>query len=265
MQEAWLRFSRASDIDVVPAWLTTVVTRLCLDQLRRRRSGNIPLDTAQPEQVDDARLLADPCAEVVLGEQVAEALQIVLDSLTPAERVAFILHDVFGFAFEEIGTTMGRSASAVRQLASRARRRVQGESETDVERATNANNQRVVDAFLSAAHGGDLDTLVALLAPDTIMRADQVAQAMGANASYDGARAVARRFSGSKGAVAATIDDELGAAWFQGGSLKVAFVFHVENGLVTEVEQIADPEILATLDVRRVRSGAAARHPVQPQ
>ncbi len=248
VQEAWLRLSRAGDVDDLPAWLTTVVTRLCLDQLRRRRTrsaaeAGFPADPAP----------VDPEADTVLAEQMGDAMVVVLDALAPGERAALVLHDVFGYPFDEISAVMGRSGTAVRQLASRARRKVQGVPEPAAVRATRAESQRVVDAFLSAARGGDLGTLLSLLAPDAVMRADLVGQQMGTDAVYDGATAVAARLNGARGALPVSIDGELGAAWIHAGEVKVAFVFHVESGLVREVELIADPDVLATMDVGRVR------------
>ena len=181
-------------------------------------------------------------------------MQVVLDTLAPAERAAFVLHDVFGYPFDDIGAVMGRSVTAVRQLASRARRKVQGTPEPAASKAARAEGRRVVEAFLAAARGGDLTTLLSLLAPDAVIRADLVGQQMGTDPVYDGAAAVAARFDGARGAAPVTIDGELGAAWIQAGSTRVAFVFHAEAGLVREVELIADPEVLATLDV--VPSGA---------
>ena len=196
----------------------------------------------------------DPEVDALLAEKMGGAVQMVLDALAPAERAAFVLHDVFGYPFDEISAVMGRSGTAVRQLASRARRKVQGEPEPSASQAARAESQRVVDAFLTAARGGDLTTLLQLLAPDALMRADLVAQGMGTDPLYDGAAAVAARFDGARGAAPVTIDGDLGAAWIQAGTVKVAFVFHVGEGLVREVELIADPDVLATLDVARVRA-----------
>jgi len=249
LQEAWLRFSRTDSVDDLPAWLTTAVTRLCLDQLRRRRTR-----TEAEAAVPDDRAPADPEADALLAEMTGDAMQVVLDSLAPAERAAFVLHDVFGYPFDEVSAVMGRSGTAVRQLASRARRKVQGQPDPDASPATRAENRRVVDAFLTAAHGGDLATLLSLLAPDAVMRADLVGQSMGTERAYEGAEAVAARFNGSRGATPVAIDGELGAAWIHAGSTKVAFVFHLdEEGLVHEVELIADPGVLATMDIVRVR------------
>ena len=248
VQEAWLRLSRTDGIDDLPAWLTTVVTRLCLDQLRQQRTrsvaeGQVPADPAS----------ADPEADALLAEKAGDAMQVVLDALAPAERAAFVLHDVFGYAFDEISAVMGRSGTAVRQLASRARRKVQGVPEPATSKAARAESRRVVDAFLAAARGEDMSSLLLLLAPDAVMRADLVGQKMGTEPVYEGAGAVAARFSGTRGAVPVTIDGELGAAWIQAGSVKVAFAFHVGAGLVREVELIADPDVLATMDITRVR------------
>src|SRR5665213_1326575 len=227
LQEAWLRFARAEAIDDLPAWLTTVVTRLCLDQLRRRRTRSV-VEAVAP----DDHAPVDPAADALLAELTGDAMQVVLDVLAPAERAAFVLHDVFGYPFDDVSAIMGRSSTAVRQLASRARRKVQGVPEPAVSRAARVENRRVVDAFLTAARGGELATLLSLLAPDAVMRADLVGQSMGAETAYEGAGAVAARFNGTRGAVRVTIDDELGAAWIHAGSTKVAFVFHVEADLV---------------------------------
>jgi RNA polymerase sigma factor (sigma-70 family) len=248
LQETWLRLSRSDNIDDPPAWLTTVVTRLCLDQLRKRRTRSV----AETEGPADAAPV-DPEADVLLAEKMGDAMQIVLDTLAPAERAAFVLHDVFGYPFDEISAVMGRSGTAVRQLASRARRKVQGVPEPVASEAARAESHRVVDAFLTAARGGDLTTLLSLLAPDAVMRADLVGQKMGTDPAYVGAAAVAARLNGARGAAPVTINGELGAAWIQPGVVKVAFVFHVEAGLVREVELIADPEVLATMDVARTR------------
>jgi len=249
LQETWLRISRTDDVDDLPAWLTTVVTRLCLDQLRKRRTRSVAEAAASADLAP-----VDPEADALLAEKMGGAMQVVLDALAPAERAAFVLHDVFGHPFDEISAIMGRSGTAVRQLASRARRKVQGVPEPVASPAARAESRRVVDAFLTAARGGDLATLLLLLAPDAVMRADLVGQKMGTDPVYDGAAAVAARFDGARGAAPVTIDGELGAAWIHAGVVKVAFVFHVEAGLVREVELIADPDVLATMDVVRARA-----------
>jgi RNA polymerase sigma-70 factor (ECF subfamily) len=245
VQEAWLRFARTDGVDDPPAWLTTVVTRLCLDHLRRRQTrsaaeARMPLD-------EEA---VDPEADAVLADQLGGAMQVVLDTLAPAERAAFVLHDVFGYPFDQIASVLGRSDSAVRKLASRARAKVRGADEPAASAAARAESRRVVDAFLAAARGGELTPLLALLAPDVFMRTDLAGQRMGADAAYDGAAAVAGRFNGSaQGAAPVTIDGEPGLAWIIGDQVKVVFAFQVEDGLVREIELIAEPEVLATMSV----------------
>ena len=247
LQEAQLRLTRTDDIDDLPAWLTTVVTRLCLDHLRKRTTRADYEARALPDAGT-----TDPEADALLAQRVGDAMEVVLDTLAPAERAAFVLHDVFGYAFDEIAQVLGRSSTAVRQIASRARRKVQGQPEPVAERTASADSQRVVDAFLAAARDGDLATLMTLLAPDALMRADAAGHAMGSDSVYDGAAAVAERLNGAKGALPATIDGALGAAWIAAGDVKVAFVFHVADGLVREVELIADPEVLATMNITRL-------------
>jgi RNA polymerase sigma-70 factor (ECF subfamily) len=249
LQEAWLRFSCADDIDNLPAWLTTVVTRLCLDQLRKRRTRAVAEGVVQIDLGP-----CDPEADSLLAEKMGGAMQVVLDALVPAERAAFVLHDVFGYPFDEISVVMGRSGTAVLQLASRARRKVQGLAESAEEKVARAESRHVVEAFLTAARGGDLASLLLLLAPDAVMHADLVAQNMGTEPVYDGASEVAGRFNGTRGAVPVTIDGELGAAWIQAGATKAAFVFHIEAGLIHEVELIADTDVLATMEVVRARA-----------
>jgi RNA polymerase sigma factor (sigma-70 family) len=244
LQEAWLRLARTGDVDDLPAWLTTVVTRLCLDHLRKRGTR------AEAEaKAPVGRAPVDPEADALLAESMGQAIQIVLDALAPAERAAFVLHDVFGYPFDQISAVLGRSDTAVRQLASRARRKVQGAPEPMAAQTSLDESRRVVKAFLAASRGGDLETLLLLLAPDAVMRADLVGQQMGTDPVYDGPAAVAARFNGAKGAVPVTIDGEPGAAWIMAGEVKVAFAFVVGEGVVREVELIADPDVLATLDV----------------
>ena len=252
LQEAWLRLSRTDHIDDIAAWLTTVVTRLCLDHLRKGRTRSEAETEALATAVDPSPV--DPEADALLAEKMGDAMQIVLGSLAPAERAAFVLHDVFGYRFDEISAIMGRSGTAVRQLASRARRKLQGAPEPVTLQHDHAESRRVVAAFLTAARGGDLANLLSLLAPDAVMRADLVGQQIGTDAPYEGAAVLATRFNGARGAAPVIIDGELGAAWIQAGVVKVAFVFHVEAGLVREVELIADPEVLATMDVVRARA-----------
>lgn len=250
IQEAWLRLSRTDpdEIESLPAWLTRVVSRLCLDQLRKRATRT-KIEPTAPAGTP----AADPAEEWVLAEQVGEAMDVVMDSLAPAERVAFVLHDVFGYPFEDLSALLGRSGTATRKLASRARRKLQDAEDTTEEKTARQDHERVVEAFLTAARSGEMSDMLALLAPDAVMRADAIGVEMGTEALYDGAAAVAERFNGAKGAVPVVIDGDLGAAWIAATEVKVAFVFHVADGLVHEVELLADPEILAALEVERLR------------
>ena len=254
LQEAWLRFSRTDAIEDPPAWLTAVVTRLCLDHLRKRET-RLHAETAIDGHEVHALANVEPDEAVHLTERVDDAMHVVLETLTPAERVTFVLHDVFAFPFDDIGAVLGRSSTAVRQMASRARRKARRSPESVEEQTASIEHREVVEAFLTAARGGELATLITLLAPNAVMQADLIGQKMGTDACYDGAVAVAARLNGAKGAMPATIDGELGAAWFQAGTVKVAFVFHVDGGVVHEVELIADPEALAAIRVIR-------RHPL---
>ncbi len=251
VQEAWLRLSVTDGVEDLPAWLTTVTTRLCLDHLRKRHTRT---SVVEGESVDlgARRSVSDPEGDAVIAERVSDAMQVVLDTLAPAERAAFVLHDVFGYPFEEISIVLGRSGAAVRQIASRARRKVQGMPESATEHVARAESSQVVEAFLDAAHGGDLPTSLSLLAPEAIMHTDLAGQDLGANPVYEGAAAVAARFDGAQGASAVTIDGERAGAWIVRGAVKVAFLFQVEAGLVREIELIADPEVLATLEMASV-------------
>jgi RNA polymerase sigma factor (sigma-70 family) len=254
VQEAWLRLARSdtSEVENLAAWLTTVVSRICLDQLRSRGSRR---ESALPEHDADEDLAdpdADPVHDAVLADQVGSALQVVLDTLSPAERLAFVLHDLFALPFEEVGSVMGRSSAAVRQLASRGRRRVQASDDEQTTTTAERRTQRqVVEAFLSASRSGDLQGLMELLDPGAVVRADAAAVAMGSEPVVSGRDEVARTFSGrAKGARLADIDGYAGLVWSMEGQLKVAFGFVLtEDGKVGEVELIADPDVLHSLDV----------------
>ncbi len=244
VQTAWVRLSKSDNIDDPPAWLTTVVTRLCIDLLRKQGTrAKAEQGAPEPREPDD------PEADALLAEQVGSAMDIVLDTLAPAERAAFVLHDVFGYPFDEISSVLGRSDTAVRQIASRARRKVQGAPEPASEASGRAERQRVVEAFLQAARSGEMTKLLTLLAPDAFMHSDARGQKMGIPPAFDGAEAVASRFNGAQGADPVMFDGELSAAWVVGTRVRVAFIFHVAGGLVSEVELIADPSVLATMDV----------------
>ncbi|HEX5369311.1 MAG TPA: sigma-70 family RNA polymerase sigma factor [Dehalococcoidia bacterium] len=246
VQEAWLRLSRAdtSEVENLSGWLTTVVARVCLDMLRSRRSRHEEPLALAGESIPDA---ADPEREAVLAESVGLAMLAVLQRLAPAERVAFVLHDVFGVSFDEIAAIVGRTPVATRQLASRGRRRVQGTPEdghaTDV-----ARHRHVVEAFFRASRAGDLQALLAVLDPDVVLRADEAALRMGVRSGFltselYGAEAVAGKFSGAaQAAQVALVDGVPGAVWASGGRTIVVFGFTVRDGKVAEIDLIADAD-----------------------
>ncbi len=248
VQDSWLRFSAATDVADPPAWLTTVTTRLCLDQLRKRQT-RIAFEAEAASNPDADSAMVDPEADALVAEQVGSAMQVVLDTLAPAERAAFVLHDVFGYPFDEISLVLGRSDTAVRQLASRARRKVRGAPEPVADRKAREQNRAVVAAFLDAAHHGKVADLITMLAPDAVMHVDPIANRMGALPAYEGAAAIAARFDGAQGAASALIDGDPGAAWLVAGRVRTAFAFHLEAGLIREIELIADPDVLGGMDV----------------
>jgi RNA polymerase sigma-70 factor (ECF subfamily) len=239
VQESWLRFSRSdtSGVANLGGWLTTVVARVCLDMLRSRKSRREePLDTALEQGID-------PEQEALLADSVGLALLVVLQTLAPAERVAFVLHDMFDVPFEDIAQIVRRSPVATRQLASRARRRVRGAGAgTDADRT---RQREIVDAFLAASRGGDFQTLLALLDPDVVVRADRSAVQVGASREVRGAAAVAETFSGrARTAEPAMVNGAPGLVWAPGGKPRVAFAFTVANGKILAIELLADPDAL---------------------
>jgi RNA polymerase sigma factor (sigma-70 family) len=251
VQESWLNVSRSdtSGVDNLGGWLTTVVARVCLDMLRSRKSRREePLDPHVSEPiVSRADAAVDPEHEVVLADSVGLALLVVLETLAPAERVAFVMHDLFAVPFDEIAPIVGRSPAAARQLASRARRRVQGAATPD---ADLTRQRAVVDAFLAASRGGDFGVLLALLDPNVVLRADGAVVRTGASAEVRGATAVAETFSGrARAAQLALVNGAAGAVWAQGGRPRVVFGFSIVRGKIVEIEMIADPERLGQLDI----------------
>ncbi|BCJ36923.1 DNA-directed RNA polymerase sigma-70 factor [Actinocatenispora thailandica] len=246
VQEAWLRLSRADrgDVRSLPAWLTTVVARICLNMLQARQTRREqPLEDHEPPAGG-----ADPAAEAELTESVGLALSTVLDRLAPAERLAFVLHDMFAVPFDEIADIAGRSPAAVRQLASRARRRVR-ESGARPE-PDRARQRTVVQAFLAASRNGDFAALLALLDPDAVLRADAAAVATGASTGVVGAAAVAEQFAGrARAARFALVDGAAALVWSVGGEVRVVFTLTVVGDRITEIEILADPARLRALDV----------------
>lgn len=244
VQNAWIRLAgNEAPLDNLPGWLTTVTTRLCLDRLRSR----LP---EPDEDLDLDETAPDPADDVVLADAVSSALRVVLDRLTPSERVAFVLHDSFAVDFPTIATILGTSPMAARKLASRARRKVTDPA-PDRQRAERPDHTAVVDAFLHAAKGGDLDTLLGLLAPDVVMEgADSAALALGTPRLVGRARVAELLNGGAKTAFPVSIDDRAGLAWLHRGAYQVAFDFVIEDGLVHRIDLRADPRVLATVQRR---------------
>ncbi|WP_010540143.1 sigma-70 family RNA polymerase sigma factor [Dietzia alimentaria] len=244
VQQAWLRLSRADSrvIDSLPAWLTTVVTRLCLDRLK----AAVP---PPMEPADAAATAPDPADEVLLADSMGAALHVVIDRLTPAERVAFVLHDSFSVDFASIAAVLDCSPVAARKLASRARAKVAHAGPT-VEQA----DWLVVDAFLDAARRGEFTRLLVLLAPDVVVVGDPIAVGLGTPARIEGRDAVAEFFDGAAAsALPVFVYERPGAAWFDRGVARVAFDFRVADGVVSCIEFRADSNVLAA--TRRRRGG----------
>jgi RNA polymerase sigma factor (sigma-70 family) len=251
VQETWLRLSRsdAGTIENLGGWLTTVVARISLDLLRSRAARREELsDASVPEPIARPSDGGDPEGEALLADSLGPALLVVLDTLTPSERLAFVLHDVFAVSFEEIGIILSRSPNAAKQLASRARNRVQGA--TPLADPDTARQREVVDAFLAASRSGDFEALLAVLDPDIELRADAAGIQMGADGDVRGAAAVAGVFSGrALGAQPALVDGAVGIAWAPDGSPKVVWDFTIAGGKVTRIDMIAEPATLDELDL----------------
>ncbi len=254
VQEAWIRLSRTdtSEVDNLRAWLTTVVGRICLNMLRSRRTRReASLETHVPDPIVSPKEGIDPEHEALLGDSVGLALLVVLDSLTPAERVAFVLHDVFALPFDEIAPIVGRTPTAARQLASRARRRVQGAPVPDVDLA---GQWAVVDAFLAAARAGDFERLLAVLDPQVVLRSDGGAERPDLITLVRGAQAVAeramafRRFAETSTRILVN-GIPGGVAWAPDGSPFAVLAVTVKGGRIVEIDVLADPERLRQLDL----------------
>ncbi|WP_306357838.1 MULTISPECIES: sigma-70 family RNA polymerase sigma factor [unclassified Nocardia] len=251
VQDTWLRLHRTDPAEVanLPAWLTTVISRICLDHLRSRAAHpDRPLDDVSSDLRDTTH---DPEQAAVRADSVSRALLVVLDRLSPAERVAFVLHDVFAVPFDQIAAVVDRTPAAAKQLASRARRRVRGNpavSSVDL-----ARHRRVVEAFLDAAHTGDVEALLEILAPDVVRRADAAAVPTGTPLTAHGITRVTEDIArfGRRAAFAepALIDGTVGAVVAPRGRLTLVLRFQVEGTHITEYEVIADPDRLRGLDI----------------
>ncbi len=259
VQETWIRLNRsdAESIDNLGGWLTTVVSRVCLGMLRSRRNQHEEL--LEPDERELELALVGPEEEAVLADTIGPALLVLLETLAPSERLAFVLHDLFAVPFEDIAPIVGRSPGAARQLASRARRRVQGSDEVRSE--DRRRQQEVVEAFLAASRLGNFEALVTMLDPDAVLRADRVAVKTAA-ANRDrgapllapqvrGARAVAMALAGrATAAKVALIDGTPGAVWAPGGRPRAVFAFRVVGNTIAEIEIVTDPAVVAGLQVQ---------------
>jgi RNA polymerase sigma factor (sigma-70 family) len=255
VQEAWLRLARhqagGEQIDELAAWLTTVVGRICLDHLRWRKARlEEPLpDESRPDEVDTPASV-DPEEQALLADSVGAAMLAVLDTLAPAERVAFVLHDLFAVPFEQVAPLVGKSTAATRQLASRGRRRVQGRDAGDPHDP--ARQREVVAAFLAASREGDFSALVELLDPDVELRADATMATYGNASLVRGSDAVAAAFSGrAKAAIPRLVDGRPGAIWIHRGETKAVFDFTIVDGIIVAIDLLGDPETLAVIDFER--------------
>ncbi|MCW3047841.1 MAG: polymerase, sigma-24 subunit, subfamily [Solirubrobacterales bacterium] len=255
LQESWLRLSRSdtSGVENLGGWLTTVVARVCLDMLRSRKSRREePLGAHLPEPIVSREDGVDPEHEALLADSVGLALLVVLETLAPAERLAFVLHDMFAVPFDEIAPIVGRSPAAARQLASRARRRVQGAAPApDVDLA---RQRQVVDAFLAASRGGDFEALVALLDPDVVLRVDRGAVRPGASREVRGAAAVAAQVLTfaprlARFARPALVNGAAGYVVAPRGRPLAVTGFTVANGKIVAMDVLADPARLRELDL----------------
>jgi RNA polymerase sigma-70 factor (ECF subfamily) len=263
VQETWIRFSNAEadDVENLGGWLTTIVARISLNMLKSRATRReAPLDEADGHSHDRLRGKpehTDPEQEALMADSVGAALLVILDMLTPAERLAFVLHDMFALSFEEIAPIVDRSPAATRQLASRARRRVQQsdaprpEAQANPTLSTGQNRQReVVRAFLTASRKGDFAALLTLLDPGIVLRADGDAIAMGTQPELTGPQLVAQRFSGGAQALRLVyIDGLAGLVWAQAGQIRVMFKFSISDDTITGIELIANPVAISTADI----------------
>jgi RNA polymerase sigma-70 factor (ECF subfamily) len=260
VQEAWIRLSRtdASVIDTIDnlqAWLTTVVGRVCLNMLRSRKTRReVSLDTHVPDFIVSPEEGTNPEQEALLGDSVGVAMFVVLDTLTPAERVAFVLHDIFAVPFDEIAPIIDRTPTAVRQLASRARRRVQGAPVPDVDLD---GQWAVVDAFLAAARAGTFDQLLAVLDPDVVLRSDGGVARPNLTSFLRGAQAVGRQAMSFRRFTATATRILVngipgGVAWATDESPFAILALTVKGGRIVEIEVLADPERLGRLDLTAI-------------
>lgn len=253
VQATWLNLSRtdSSQIENLGGWLTTVVARVCLDTLRARNAHREEtLDDRESQPLKNHDISTDPEHEALLADSVGLALLVILDTLNPDERLAFVLHDIFAMPFEEIAPIVGRSSTTTRQLASRARRRVRGA--TTVPDPDLRRQREVVQAFLTAARAGDFDALLAVLDPDVVFRADAASMPTRAAVEFRGASLVANQFKrpgSARGAQAALLNGAVGIVVAPRGKLKLVLGVTITDGKIVEIDAVADPERIRQLDL----------------
>lgn len=256
VQETWLRLNRTEGIDSVRlgGWLTTVLSRICLDMLRARTARHEEsLAASATDQLADPERESDPEAEAILIESVGIGLLVILDQLTPPERISFVLHDLFDVPFEEVAPIVGRTLTSVRQLASRARRRMRGAQPHD--EAEFSQNRVIVDAFLKASRTGDFDALLTMLDPDVVFRGERLAGAVRQPIMIRSAPKVARSIAlgSERGAgrvqevVLASVDGAPGIIVVRNGRLFLVFTFTIVNGIITDIVAVMDPDRLRQL------------------
>ena len=261
VQEAWMRASRAGtgSVDNRKAWLTTTVARVCLDTLRARRSRLQAADSSACEEESSRHSEAkNPEAELLLADSVGPALLIVLETLDPAERVAFVLHDMFDVSFDDIAKIVGRSSDAARQLASRARRRIQGDKAAP--RGDMRRHREVVQAFLAASRDGDFEALLSVLAPEVVLRADQLAVETAAATNWGGRKELSSELRGAPavagmlnkrayGLRPGLIDGRPGAVWAHGGQIRAAWLFAIDKDRIVEIDVVMHPSRLEPMEI----------------
>lgn len=254
IQESWLRASRAgaAGVENLGGWLTTIVARVCLDMLRARKSQReVSLETISPESVASDTDTIDLERAALVADSVGLALLVIIETLSPAERVAYVLHDVFDLSFDEIAPIIGRSVVAARQLASRARRRVQGGGAAFA--ADRSRQREVVEAFLAASRSGDINALIAVLDPDVVARSDGAAGSDEGPREVRGASAVAKGALAFSGRALATrlmlVNGSMGLVWFRDGQPAVVLEFAINGGKIVAIEFIASSERLRRLDL----------------
>lgn len=239
--------SDTDSVDNLGGWLTTVVSRIALDRLRaRHRRKEYPAGVEPPDVVAGG---PNPEDDALVADAVGMAMMVVLDRLQPAERVAFVLHDTFGISFADVGNVLGRSANAAKQLASRARHKVRGSDPVDRDPD---QERRIVDAFLNAAHNGDLVGLLAVLDPEVVLQADPAAVDMGSPGDVRGGPDVAALFDGrALGATTVAIDGIPGVAWIVAGKPKIVWDMTIIGDRIVHIDMLADPDQLADLELQQ--------------